>query len=96
MTLLRPGHIIGGLGSHLFARFGLRENPFGVTPNPKYLYEGPTHKEAKSSLIIGVECGVGFQALIAPPGMGKTTILSHILQAVPGKRTDCLPFSVTR
>ncbi len=80
MTVSTQRHVIGELRPHLFARFGLRENPFGVTPNPKYLYESHTHREAKSSLIIGVECGVGFQALIAPPGMGKTTILSHILQ----------------
>jgi type II secretory pathway predicted ATPase ExeA len=77
MTLSAQRRVIGELRTHLFARFGLRENPFGVTPNPKYLYESHTHREAKSSLIIGVECGVGFQALIAPPGMGKTTILSR-------------------
>jgi len=51
-----------------------------MTPNSRYLYESRTHREAKSSLMIGLECGVGFQALIAPPGMGKTTLLSHILQ----------------
>ena len=80
MTALPQEQSFGELRSRLFARFGLRENPFGVTPNPKYLYESRTHREAESSLIIGLECGVGFQALIASPGMGKTTILSHILQ----------------
>lgn len=58
---------------------GMTENPFGATPDPRYLYESPTHAEAKSSLIVGLECGVGFQALIAPPGMGKTTILFDLL-----------------
>ena len=73
---LRP---IGGLRPKLLhERYGIRENPFGVTPNPLYLYQSKTHAEARSSLIIGVECGVGFQALIAPPGMGKTTILFNI------------------
>ena len=56
------------------------ENPFGVTPNPRYLYHSKTHAETRASLIIGIECGVGFQALIAPPGMGKTTILFDVLQ----------------
>jgi type II secretory pathway predicted ATPase ExeA len=75
---------IGGLRPKLlYERYGIRENPFGVTPNPLYLYESKTHAEARSSLIIGVECGVGFQALIAPPGMGKTTILFNI-----GERFD--------
>ena len=58
---------------------GIVENPFGGTPDPRYLYDSPTHSEAKSSLIVGLECGVGFQALIAPSGMGKTTILFDLL-----------------
>jgi type II secretory pathway predicted ATPase ExeA len=60
--------------------YGLSENPFGVTPDPRYLFESSTHLEAKSSLIVGIECAVGFQALIAPPGMGKTTLLCNILE----------------
>ena len=64
----------------LFEPYGIRENPFGPTPDPRFLYESRTHAEAKSSLIIGLECGVGFQALIAPPGMGKTTILFQLLE----------------
>jgi type II secretory pathway predicted ATPase ExeA len=60
--------------------YGLAENPFGVTPDPRYLYESSTHLEAKSSLVVGIECAVGFQALIAPPGMGKTTLLCNILE----------------
>jgi general secretion pathway protein A len=63
----------------LYERYGILENPFGVTPNPRYLYQSKTHAEARSSLIIGIECGVGFQALIAPPGMGKTTLLFSVL-----------------
>src|SRR6266702_1279869 len=73
--------VIGGLRlDSVFQQFGILENPFGVTPNPRYLYQSRTHAEASSSLIVGIECGVGFQALIAPPGMGKTTILFNILE----------------
>src|SRR5216683_6785970 len=64
----------------LYERYGILENPFGVTPNPRYLYHSKTHDEARASLIIGIECGVGFQALIAPPGMGKTTVLFDVLE----------------
>ena len=72
--------VIGRRGPELlYGRYGIRENPFGVTPNPRYLYESRTHGEARSSLIAGIECGVGFQALIAPPGMGKTTLLLSVL-----------------
>src|SRR5215831_17979236 len=64
----------------LFEQLGIAENPFGVTPNPRYFYQTKSHAEARASLIIGLECGLGFQALIAPPGMGKTTILFDVLE----------------
>jgi type II secretory pathway predicted ATPase ExeA len=60
--------------------FGLREQPFGVTPDARYLYLGPGHREALASLIYGIEENRGFLALIAQPGMGKTTLLVHLLE----------------
>lgn len=55
--------------------YGLREDPFGATPDSRYLFESETHREALASLLYGVEAGRGFIALIAKPGMGKTTLL---------------------
>src|SRR3984885_3476167 len=60
--------------------FGLREHPFGVTPDPRYLYLSPGPREALASLFYGIESERGFLALIAPPGMGKTTLLFHLLE----------------
>jgi len=60
--------------------FKLREQPFGVTPDPRYLYASGTHREALSSLLYGVESGLGFVTLIANPGMGKTTLLFEALR----------------
>ncbi len=60
--------------------FGLREQPFGVTPDPRYLYLGPAHREALASLYYGIEANRGFLSLVARPGMGKTTLLFHLLQ----------------
>jgi len=60
--------------------YGLREQPFGVTPDPRFLYLSPAHKEALGSLQYGIQTGLGFFALIAPPGTGKTTLLLHLLQ----------------
>jgi general secretion pathway protein A len=60
--------------------FGLREQPFGVSPDPSFLYLSPTHREALASLFYGIETGRGFVALIAKPGMGKTTLLFHLLE----------------
>jgi general secretion pathway protein A len=60
--------------------FGLREQPFGVTPDPRFLYLSPAHREALASMYYGIETGRGFLALIAKPGMGKTTLLFHLLE----------------
>src|SRR5690348_5107578 len=60
--------------------FGLREQPFGVTPDPRFLYLSAAHREAIASLYYGIEAGRGFLGLIAKPGMGKTTILFHLLE----------------
>jgi general secretion pathway protein A len=62
----------------------LREQPFGVTPDPRYLYFSPGHREALASLFYGIETGRGFLSLVAPPGMGKTTLLFQLLRRWKG------------
>lgn len=59
--------------------YGLRDQPFGPTPDPRYFYPSPSHREAASSLRHGIESGCGFLALIARPGMGKTSLLFQLL-----------------
>ncbi|MGH9539965.1 MAG: ExeA family protein [Terriglobales bacterium] len=61
--------------------FGLKEQPFGVTPDPRFLYLSEAHKEALASLYYGIEANRGFIGLIARPGMGKTTMLFHLLES---------------
>lgn len=64
----------------MFLRYyGLREQPFSTTPDPRYLYMSTSHREALASLIYGIETGRGFVSLIAEPGMGKTTLLFQFL-----------------
>jgi general secretion pathway protein A len=60
--------------------YGLKEEAFGVTPDPRFLYLSPEHREALASVYYGIESGRGFMALIAVPGMGKTTLLFHLLE----------------
>lgn len=62
--------------------FRLRQQPFGVTPDPAYLYPSRTHCEALDSLTEGILGGRGFLALIAEPGMGKTTLLYQVLEGL--------------
>ena len=59
--------------------FGLREQPFGVTPDPRFLYLTASHREALATLVYGIESRRGFSALVAEPGMGKTTLLFFLL-----------------
>ncbi|HXH67437.1 MAG TPA: AAA family ATPase [Candidatus Limnocylindrales bacterium] len=66
--------------ARLLEYFGLREQPFGVTPDPRYLYFSPSHAEAFASLIYAIEAKRGFSTLIAEPGMGKTSLLFHLLE----------------
>ena len=63
----------------LLNHFNLRDQPFGVTPDPRYFFPVKTHREALSGLIYGIESGMGFIALTAEPGMGKTTLLRMAL-----------------
>ena len=58
--------------------YGLREHPFGVSPNPRFLYPSVQHRKALDSLIQGIEEQAGLSALIAEPGTGKTTLLFDV------------------
>ena len=62
--------------------YHLHQQPFGVTPDPAYLYPSRTHCEALDSLTEGILGGRGFLALIAEPGMGKTTLLYQVLEGL--------------
>jgi type II secretory pathway predicted ATPase ExeA len=60
--------------------YGLNKQPFGVTPDPSFLYMGPAHQEAFASMVYGIETGCGFMAVIASPGMGKTTLVLRLME----------------
>lgn len=83
--------------------YKLDEQPFGVTPNPRYLYLSSTHREAIASVWHGVMENRGFTAMIAHPGMGKTTLLFQLLQKAPSTlktvflfQTQCSPRDLLR
>ena len=76
--------------------YGLNEQPFGVTPDPRFLYMGPAQQEAFSSLVYGIETGRGFMALIASPGLGKTTILLRLMEHLRESARTAFLFQLTR
>jgi len=62
--------------------YHLREQPFGVTPDPAYLFPSRTHCAALDSLTEAIQGDHGFLALIAEPGLGKTTLLYQVLEGL--------------
>src|ERR1700730_18895239 len=76
--------------------YRLEELPFGVTPDSRYLFLTPTYKEALGSLVYGIEAGCGFVALIATPGLGKTTLLFQTLDILRDKARIVFLFQTIR
>jgi len=65
--------------------YGLNEQPFGVTPDLRFLYLGAKHQQALDVLNFGTDFDRGFLTLIAKPGMGKTSLLFHYLEGLRDK-----------
>jgi general secretion pathway protein A len=59
--------------------FGFHEKPFDVTPDHRFLYETPGHREALASIVYGIRERRGFVALVGEAGTGKTTLLRAAL-----------------
>jgi general secretion pathway protein A len=70
--------------------YGLRELPFELTPNPKYLFLTRQHREALSTLVYGLSSGKGVTALIGEAGTGKTTLLHAALQSEHCRQVTCV------
>ncbi len=68
--------------------FGFNEEPFGVTPDPKFLFMSKCHEDAMAHVMYGIDQHRGFVMLTGEAGSGKTTLMRHILQGLdPDIRT---------
>jgi general secretion pathway protein A len=63
--------------------FGLRENPFALPPDPRYLYLGVRHQEALAHLMYGITEGGGFVQLTGEVGTGKTMTVRALFDRLP-------------
>lgn len=65
------------------AFFGLKEPPFSLTPDPRFLWLSDTHKEGLAALVYGITRHKGFLLLTGEVGTGKTTLLRAALDQIP-------------
>lgn len=59
--------------------FGFRGEPFGVTPDPRFLYMSKRHEDALAHLNFGISEDKGFVMLTGEVGAGKTTLIRYFL-----------------
>ena len=68
--------------------YGLRELPFSLTPDPRFLWLSETHEEGLAALYYGITRRKGFVLLTGEVGAGKTTLLRAVLDKLsPGTET---------
>src|SRR5580704_8496123 len=66
--------------------FGLKESPFNVNPDPRYLFMTQQIQEALAGLTYGIQNRKGFILLTGEVGTGKTTLLNRLLDWLRGQR----------
>jgi general secretion pathway protein A len=78
---------------HVFQFFGLRENPFHVSPDPRFFSSTPAHGVAFADLQMGVDTRQGFMVLTGEAGTGKTILLHHFLNWLQSRgQSSCYIF----
>jgi len=75
------------------AFFGFKENPFNLTPDPRYLYLSRYHREALDHLLYGINERRGFIAITGGIGTGKTTLCRALLDHLDENTKSALIFS---
>ena len=63
--------------------FGLKQAPFAIAPDPRYLFMSERHRDALAHLLYGLQGGGGFVLLSGEIGAGKTTVCRCFLEQIP-------------
>ena len=69
------------------AFYGFQDNPFRLTPDPRYLFLSANHQEALGHLLFGVNEGNGVVVLTGEIGAGKTTLLRTLVSELDASAT---------
>lgn len=75
--------------------YGLEENPFSISPDPKYFYLSERHNQAFAHLSYGLKSGGAFVLLTGEVGTGKTTVSRRILNILPDNTNLAMIFHPT-
>ena len=70
--------------------FGLDSSPFGLTPDPRFLFRSRVHHEILSLLLYGVTTSKGVMLLLGDVGTGKTTLCRALLRELPAEAESVL------
>jgi MSHA biogenesis protein MshM len=65
--------------------FGLREAPFGITPNPAFFYSGNTRGDMLAALLYAVAQGEGIIKVSGEVGSGKTMLCRMLVDHLPAQ-----------
>jgi general secretion pathway protein A len=71
---------------HVFQYFGLRENPFHVSPDPRFFFSTTAHSSVLTELMMGIDSHQGFLVLTGEAGTGKTILLHRLLTWLQARR----------
>jgi general secretion pathway protein A len=63
--------------------FSLKQSPFSIAPDPRYLFMSERHREALAHLLYGIGSGGGFVLLTGEIGAGKTTVCRCFIEQIP-------------
>ncbi len=75
--------------------FKLREEPFSTTPDPRFLYKSEIHQEALDRLMTGITNKLGINAIVAEPGLGKSTLIRTLLNGLTKRVRFAWVFNTT-
>ena len=70
--------------------YKLQSEPFGITPDPRFLFLSAAHREALAALVYGVSQRKGFISIIGEVGTGKTIVLRAFLEGIDQARTTAI------